>query len=227
MIAWTGVYSSYRQWQQSPRAHTSRPTSCRPPPSRCRPPLRGTRPGRRRGSARQQQPFLHVCALSQVGARAARDAPRAARQPVPQRPGHVQPDAAPLRRRADGRRGYTARLIALALLVAVQEKRVLILVPHASARWCAREPDTLGCYYEPITHCTYRPDWQNISFKWSTRGSSFGLRGGVQYRLHLRISTSQVHRSIFWYKFHPPQTLFAGTHELLFKPSMGARRGHA
>ena len=73
--------------------------------------------------------------------------------------------------------GYTARLIALALLVAVQEKRVLILVPHASARWCAREPYTLGCYYEPITHCTYRPDWQNISFKWSTRGSSFGLEG--------------------------------------------------
>ena len=120
--------------------------------------------------------------------------------------------------------GYTARLIALALLVAVQEKRVLILVPHASARWCAREPYTLGCYYEPITHCTYRPDWQNISFKWSTRGSSFGLEGRrAMSAPHLRISTSQVHRSIFWYKFHPPQTLFAGTHELLFKPRAWVR----
>ena len=31
--------------------------------------------------------------------------------------------------------GYTARLMALSLLVAVQEKRVLINVPHSTARW--------------------------------------------------------------------------------------------
>ena len=155
-IAWTGVYPR-RQWQRLllPTPHT-RP---RPAHHRAAAVRRSVapRPGRRRGSARQQQPLLHVCALSQVGAGAARDAPRAARQPVPQRPGHVQPDAAPLRRRADGRLGYTARLIALALLVAVQEKQCSPRAACVRSLVRARAMH-LGCYYEPITHCTYRPD---------------------------------------------------------------------
>jgi hypothetical protein len=119
--------------------------------------------------------------------------------------------------------GYTARLISLALLVAVQEKRVLILAPHSTARWCARAPHTLGCYYEPITHCT-PPTNVSGAWKWSTRGSSFGLEGRRARSAPMaRISTSQVHRSTFWYKFHPPQTLFAGTHELLFRPRAWVR----
>ena len=114
--------------------------------------------------------------------------------------------------------GYTARLMALSLLVAVQEKRVLINVPHSTARWCARAPHTLGCFYEPITHC---PTPTNLTGakKWSTRGSSMGLE--ARQRLggqHVRISTSQVHRSLFWYGFHPPEPLFAATHDLLFRP---------
>ena len=40
--------------------------------------------------------------------------------------------------------GYSARLIALALLVATRERRVLINVAHQTGRWCGRPPHTLG-----------------------------------------------------------------------------------
>lgn len=127
--------------------------------------------------------------------------------------------------------GYSARLIALALLVAVQEKRVLVMPEHHTRRWCGRPPYTLGCYYEPITHCphprlgpnnTYEgPSGLTIAMpKWSTRGSSQGLahRQSAATPAHVRIGTSQVHKSTFWYKFHPPIALFAATHDLLFRP---------
>ena len=119
--------------------------------------------------------------------------------------------------------GYSARLIALALLVAVQEKRVLMNIGHYTARWCGRPPYTLGCYYEPMTHCPVPESIENLT-KWSTRGSTQGLELRRQRSApHMRISTSQIHRSIFWYKFHPPQSLFAGTHDLLFRPRAWVR----
>ena len=127
--------------------------------------------------------------------------------------------------------GYSARLIALALLVAVQEQRVLVMPEHHTRRWCARPPYTLGCYYEPITHCrapvfgangTFRgPDGLPMHLpKWSTRGSSMGLahRRSNATPAHVRIGTAQVHKSTFWYKFHPPIALFGATHEILFRP---------
>ena len=129
--------------------------------------------------------------------------------------------------------GYTARLIALALLVAVQEHRVLMLPPHKTRRWCGRPPFTLGCYYEPITHCPYPPEGlhRNSSMmhswpKWSTRGSSIGLaarQSSETSAATMRMGTSQVHKSVFWYKFHPPQSLFSATHELLFRPRQWVR----
>ncbi len=120
--------------------------------------------------------------------------------------------------------GYSARLIALALLVATRERRVLINVAHQTGRWCGRPPHTLGCFYEPWTHCPT----PNVSFgglpKWSTRGASAGYEGRIANSApHVRISTSQIHKSIFWYKFHPPQALFEGTHELLFRPRSWVR----
>jgi hypothetical protein len=127
--------------------------------------------------------------------------------------------------------GYSARLIALALLVAVQERRVLVMPEHHTRRWCARPPFTLGCYYEPITHCRAPVFGVNGTFrgpgglpmhlpKWSTRGSSMGLahRRSNATAAHVRIGTAQVHKSTFWYKFHPPIALFGATHELLFRP---------
>ena len=49
--------------------------------------------------------------------------------------------------------GYTSRLMLIALLVAVKERRVLMLAPHKTNRWCSRAPYTLNCVYEPWTHC--------------------------------------------------------------------------
>ena len=120
--------------------------------------------------------------------------------------------------------GYSARLIALALLVAVQEHRVLVMPDHRTRRWCGRPPYTLGCYYEPITHCS-APNSSGTP-KWSTRGSSDGLehRQSTEYSSpHVRMSTSQVHRSVFWYKFHPPNTLWSATHDLLYRPRLWVR----
>ena len=114
--------------------------------------------------------------------------------------------------------GYSARLLAIALLVAVQERRVLINMPHSTARWCGRAPHTLGCYYQPWTHCPLPLNVSGAS-KWSTRGSSFGIEERIKRSGPMvRISTAQVHRSTFWYKFHPPQALYEATHELLFTP---------
>lgn len=114
--------------------------------------------------------------------------------------------------------GYTARLIAISTLVAIQERRVLIYVPHSTARWCGRAPHTLGCYYEPSTHCTIPQNLSDTS-KWSTRGSSFGYEARLaQSKAHVRISTSQVHRSTFWYKFHPSVKLYSAIYDLFFKP---------
>lgn len=119
--------------------------------------------------------------------------------------------------------GYTAKLIALALLVAVQEKRVLIYLPHPTARWCGRPPHTLGCFYEPITHCQPPTNYSHAP-KWSTRGSSFGFETRIAQSADMvRMSSSQVHRATFWYKFHAPAQVFAATHELLFRPRSWVR----
>ena len=49
--------------------------------------------------------------------------------------------------------GYSALVLARALLVATKERRALINMPTKSARWCGRPPWTLNCVYEPWTHC--------------------------------------------------------------------------
>ena len=74
--------------------------------------------------------------------------------------------------------GYTAKMMGYALLIAVQERRVLILLPgnpsydakayghdhaHSTTRWCTRPPHSLACYYEPPTHCA--PDGLRAPFR--------------------------------------------------------------
>lgn len=65
--------------------------------------------------------------------------------------------------------GYTSRLLMVALMVAVKEKRVLMPVPHRLNRWCARPPFTLNCLYEPWTHCPVPFNASARSVKWNHR----------------------------------------------------------
>jgi len=57
--------------------------------------------------------------------------------------------------------GFTARMLASALLLAMREGRVLLEVPQRNGttgrpfgRWCDRPPHTLGCVYLPWSHCS-------------------------------------------------------------------------
>ena len=138
--------------------------------------------------------------------------------------------------------GYTARLLGRALLVAINERRVLINAPHPTARWCGRAPYTLACMYEPWTHCPI-PGNLSGAGKWSHRmaykdasepakgskgkgkGKGKGGAGQVSKRDArpealdmVRISTSQIFKETFFYKFHQPSVGEASLYELLFRP---------
>lgn len=112
--------------------------------------------------------------------------------------------------------GYTSRLMVLALLLAVKEKRVLIPMPHPTRRWCARPPYTLNCMYEAWTHCplpTGIPRIVNAS-KWSHR---FSHRQWLASPV-VRISTAQVHRETFLMGRKTPDSAFAIAAGFLFRP---------
>ena len=142
--------------------------------------------------------------------------------------------------------GYTARLLGRALLVAINERRVLINAPHPTARWCGRAPYTLACMYEPWTHCPI-PSNLSAAGKWSHRtaykdadlppakgakgskGKGKGKGGGGPLTVSkrdarpealdmTRISTSQIFKETFFYKFHQPPVGEASLYELLFRP---------
>ena len=56
--------------------------------------------------------------------------------------------------------GFTGRLLASALLLAMRQGRVLLEIPRRTAhtgapysRWCARPPHSLQCVYDPWSHC--------------------------------------------------------------------------
>ncbi len=118
--------------------------------------------------------------------------------------------------------GYTARLLGRALLVAVREQRVLINAPHPTARWCGRWPYTLACHYEAWTHCPLPANLSGIG-KWTHRsayhdgrvepaaGSGKGKGHAKKEAMRtpaadmVRISTSQIFKESFFYKFHQPR----------------------
>ena len=115
--------------------------------------------------------------------------------------------------------GYTSRLLMIALFVAVKEKRVLMSVPHRTNRWCSRPPYTLNCMYEPWTHCPLPVNASAKGFKWNHRAS---WREGPTPPIS-RISTSQIHKEIFFMKTHPPPELRAAALEILFHPRAWVR----
>ena len=120
--------------------------------------------------------------------------------------------------------GYTARLLGRALLVAVNEKRVLINAPHYTARWCGVPPYTLACHYEPWTHCPIPSDEAMASIpKWSHRSQYRSDQEARRGPDSVRISTSQIHSEPFFYKFHQPPVGEATLYELLFKPRAWVR----
>ena len=115
--------------------------------------------------------------------------------------------------------GYTARLLGRALLVAVREQCVLINARHPTARWCGRWPYTLACHYEAWTHCPLPANLSGIG-KWTHRsayhdgrvepaaGSGKGKGHAKKEAMRtpaadmVRISTSQIFKESFFYKFH-------------------------
>ena len=121
--------------------------------------------------------------------------------------------------------GYTARLLGRALLVAVNEDRVLMNAPHPTARWCGRWPHTLACLYEPWTHCPLPANFSALS-KWSHR-SAYGRSADDKERRQqapsVRISTAQIHAEKFFYKFHQARQGEASLYELLFRPRAWVR----
>ena len=140
----------------------------------------------------------------------------------------VQQDALPGDDALTAGLSYTARLIAISTLVAIQERRVLIYVSRTAQRWCGRALTPLAATTSS-THCTIPRNLSDTS-KWSTRGSSFGYEAArPQSKAHVGISTSQVHRSTFWYKFHPSVKLYSAIYDLFFKPrpcDSASRRVH-
>ena len=107
--------------------------------------------------------------------------------------------------------GYTSKLIANALLLAIKEKRVLIMKEHPTRRWCSKFPFNLNCFYEPYTHC--KPPNKTLS-QWSKRHINIK---------NVRITTLQIHRSSFWYGAHPSKAIYEATYELLFRPRFWVR----
>ena len=55
--------------------------------------------------------------------------------------------------------GFTAKIWAFALLLAVRDNRVLLEVSRVQgvSRWCDREPFSFQCLYEPWSHCQIPP----------------------------------------------------------------------
>mmetsp|Transcript_36214 Transcript_36214/g.82971 ORF Transcript_36214/g.82971 Transcript_36214/m.82971 type:complete len:398 (-) Transcript_36214:22-1215(-) len=114
--------------------------------------------------------------------------------------------------------GYTARLLMIALFVAVKEHRVLMSVPRAPNRWCAKPPYTLNCMYDPWTHCPL-PLNTSSAYKWNHKSS---WREGPTPAI-VRLSTSQIHKEIFFMKTHPAPELRAAAFEVLFRPRAWVR----
>ncbi|KAL3900557.1 MAG: hypothetical protein SGPRY_012442 [Prymnesium sp.] len=114
--------------------------------------------------------------------------------------------------------GYTARLLMIALLVAVKEQRVLMSVPHRTNRWCDKPPYTLNCLYERWSHCPL-PTNTSSGGKWNHRGS---WRQGPSSPI-MRISTSQIHKESFFMKTHPAPEVRAAAFEILFRPRAWVR----
>lgn len=135
--------------------------------------------------------------------------------------------------------GYTARLLGRALLVAVNERRVLINAPHPTGRWCGRWPYTLACHYEPWTHCPLPKNLTDFGGvysvpKWSHRMAFHNAPSAKgKGKAHaapraevfdeVRISTSQIFKESFFFKFKQPPAGEASLYELLFRPRAWVR----
>ena len=88
------------------------------------------------------------------------------------------------------------------------------LCPTQHSAGVAGAPHTLGCYTTDALYDTaeFERHEQVVD-----PGSSFGYEATRLKQAHVRISTSQVHRSTFWYKFHPSVKLYSTIYDL-FSP---------
>ena len=123
--------------------------------------------------------------------------------------------------------GFDMKLMALALLVAVAERRVLLHVPGkqdtelfpyvhfrsssnniTSGRWCDRPPYTLDCMWEPLSHCDPpRPNAAEVQPHYVIRGRAFPIYNGRYWPLDapvVRVNTSWLYHSQMYEGFSSP-----------------------
>ena len=122
--------------------------------------------------------------------------------------------------------GFDARLMSLAMLIAVGEQRVMLHSPAAnstrpyqhfpnvtSGRWCDRPPYTLDCFWEPLSHCqppvtgVGKRDVKEVHPIPVVRGRTFPIFGGRYWPLAapvVRLKLSWLHESQMYVGFYSP-----------------------
>ena len=118
--------------------------------------------------------------------------------------------------------GYSALVLARALLVATKERRALINMPTKSARWCGRPPWTLNCVYEPWTHCPV-PAVENLTIvKWSHR-MTWKPQHAPDTPDVVRVMTTQLHKEVGFQHVRVAETTRGAAYEVLFTPRQWVR----
>ena len=118
--------------------------------------------------------------------------------------------------------GYSALVLARALLVATKERRALINMPTKSARWCGRPPWTLNCVYEPWTHCPV-PAVENLTVvKWSHR-MTWKPQHAPDTPDVVRVMTTQLHKEVGFQHVRVAETTRGAAYEVLFTPRQWVR----
>lgn len=111
--------------------------------------------------------------------------------------------------------GFTSKIWAIALQLAVRDNRILIEAPARTphGRWCDRPPYTLQCLYQPWTHCNppHASVLDGVHHRWPEHASSIA-----------RTSLGAIYRKgLYWHGAHSRAEKAAA--RLLFRPRAWVR----
>lgn len=128
--------------------------------------------------------------------------------------------------------GMSAKIIQLALLLAMRDNRVL-MEHKSNRRWCTRPPYNLRCFYEPWTHCKYPPANASIPNA-RMRPGLVQLRRNSRTDWHVNYTTTDLawvkasylhqHGSFFWSKASFLRYNKSLVAQFLFRPRQWVRR---